>query len=188
MAKRMTKELLLAAMAPHVLANGLATASLRPLAKAARTSDRMLIYHFGSKEELVAALLDYLAQSFSDGLDAARPTEPAGSRAECLAQIVPLIRRPELAGHLRIWFEAVSHAKAGEPIYAKAVHEIQAYFLNWVQLRLPVDDPDPEAATALILTILDGIEMLDATGHSATADQAVALFAQISDGSSGSIS
>ena len=54
----MSRETLLPLLAAYVLENGLADVSLRPLAKAAGTSDRMLLYHFGSKEELVAALLE----------------------------------------------------------------------------------------------------------------------------------
>lgn len=52
----MSKQTLLPKLAAHVLRHGLGSASLRPLAKAAGTSDRMLIYHFGSKDALVAAL------------------------------------------------------------------------------------------------------------------------------------
>ncbi|MDA5284105.1 TetR/AcrR family transcriptional regulator [Streptomyces sp. Isolate_45] len=42
----------------YVTDKGLADLSLRPLAKALGTSDRMLLYYFGSKEQLVARALD----------------------------------------------------------------------------------------------------------------------------------
>jgi len=48
---------LLDAATRHVLDNGMANLSLRPLAKALSTSPRMLLYHFGSKEELVTEIL-----------------------------------------------------------------------------------------------------------------------------------
>ncbi|MGL5826360.1 MAG: TetR/AcrR family transcriptional regulator [Nocardioides sp.] len=41
----------------HVLANGLIGLSLRPLAAAIGTSDRMLIYHFGSRDSLITAII-----------------------------------------------------------------------------------------------------------------------------------
>jgi len=50
----MTRDSLLPLLAAHVLTHGLGQASLRPLARAAGTSDRMLLYHFGSKEALMA--------------------------------------------------------------------------------------------------------------------------------------
>jgi AcrR family transcriptional regulator len=49
---------LLAACTDHVLNEGLIGLSLRPLAKAVGTSDRMLIYHFGNRDGLVAAIID----------------------------------------------------------------------------------------------------------------------------------
>jgi AcrR family transcriptional regulator len=49
---------LLAACTDHVLAEGLIGLSLRPLARAVGTSDRMLIYHFGNRDGLVAAIID----------------------------------------------------------------------------------------------------------------------------------
>ena len=50
------REALLAACTDHVLAEGLIGLSLRPLAKA--VGHRMLIYHFGSRDGLVAAIVD----------------------------------------------------------------------------------------------------------------------------------
>ena len=41
----------------YVLEHGLLDLSLRPLAADLGTSDRMLLYHFGAKDELVATIL-----------------------------------------------------------------------------------------------------------------------------------
>src|SRR5207248_9104803 len=46
---------LLESVAEYLLEHGLAELSLRPLAHAVGTSPRILLYHFGSKEELVAS-------------------------------------------------------------------------------------------------------------------------------------
>lgn len=51
------REELLDAVARDVLAGGVADLSLRPLASRLGTSPRMLLYHFGSKEELVSEAL-----------------------------------------------------------------------------------------------------------------------------------
>ncbi|MGH3330798.1 MAG: TetR/AcrR family transcriptional regulator, partial [Nocardioidaceae bacterium] len=42
----------------YVLGYGIAGLSLRPLAAALGTSDRMLVYHFGSKDALVAEVIE----------------------------------------------------------------------------------------------------------------------------------
>ncbi len=41
----------------YVIANGVADLTLRPLAKALKTNARMLVYHFGSREELLRQIL-----------------------------------------------------------------------------------------------------------------------------------
>ena len=65
---------LLAAATGWVLEHGLSGLSLRPLAAALGTSDRMLLYYFGSKDKLVAEI----AAGFGDTLTAALPTvDPA---------------------------------------------------------------------------------------------------------------
>ncbi len=51
------REALAEAATDHVLAHGLIGLSLRPLAAALGTSDRMLLYHFTGKDDLVATVL-----------------------------------------------------------------------------------------------------------------------------------
>lgn len=46
----------------YVLDNGLIGLSLRPLAAALGTSDRMLVYHFGSKDALVLAVIESITE------------------------------------------------------------------------------------------------------------------------------
>src|SRR3954451_7019397 len=46
-----------AAATDYVLEHGLIGLSLRPLAEALGTSDRMLLYHFEDKDDLVATIL-----------------------------------------------------------------------------------------------------------------------------------
>jgi AcrR family transcriptional regulator len=51
------REELLDQVTDHVLEHGLIGLTLRPLAAAIGTSDRMLIYHFGSRDALVSAVV-----------------------------------------------------------------------------------------------------------------------------------
>ena len=96
----LTRETLLPAMAAHVLEHGLGGASLRPLAKAAGTSDRMLIYHFGNKETLITELLSYIAALYAGALDTALGSDKPASRQELLARIMAQGSRPEMQAFL----------------------------------------------------------------------------------------
>ena len=85
--KSMSRETLLPRLAEFVLQHGLSNASLRPLAKAAGTSDRMLLYHFKSKEDLLVELLAHLADDYAGLLDAVFGQGAAPSRRACVERI-----------------------------------------------------------------------------------------------------
>lgn len=56
------RDALLEGATDYVLEHGLIGLSLRPLAAALGTSDRMLIYHFGSKDALVLAVIESITE------------------------------------------------------------------------------------------------------------------------------
>ncbi|GAB5448141.1 TetR/AcrR family transcriptional regulator [Gymnodinialimonas sp.] len=166
----------LEAMAAHVLEHGLTTASLRPLAKAAGTSDRMLIYHFGDKDGVIAALLSYLAEGFLGGLDAAIPEGRFPSRGALLGAIVAVMRNPVAAGYARIWLDIVAASARGEGAYAATGGAMIDGFVAWVLARLPEGTTDPDTAARALLTVLEGVMVMDAVGHGDVADAAIAWF------------
>src|SRR5260370_38611063 len=53
---------LLDAIVVYLVKHGVSELSLRPLAKAVRSSPRVLLYYFGSKEELVARALERMRE------------------------------------------------------------------------------------------------------------------------------
>lgn len=169
------KEILLEKMAVHVLQHGLNTASLRPLARAAGTSDRMLIYHFKTKEKLVEDLLSYLAGSLEDSLITALPAGRAPSRRACLEEILDLMRSPDTRGFLRIWFDILSAAQNGNAAHRMAGGEIISGFHQWLESRLPDGEVEPGKTAAALLAVIEGILVMDAVERRDLADAAVEL-------------
>ncbi len=68
MARPNPRQELLEAAVAHVSAHGVSDFSLRELARAIGTSHRMLIYHFGSKEELLVAIVEQNEKSQQDSM------------------------------------------------------------------------------------------------------------------------
>lgn len=162
MARRgLDKDTLLSALADHVLANGLNTASLRPMAAAAGTSDRMLIYYFNTKDQLIAELLEYLAVRMSVGLDAAIPPERYASEAALVRDIVTLMRSGQFAPYIRVWLDIVSAAAQGNQTHRAAGSNIIELYLQWLAKRHPLGmDGAPFA-----LTLIEGTLIMDAVGQ-----------------------
>ncbi|MEL7106122.1 MAG: TetR/AcrR family transcriptional regulator [Pseudomonadota bacterium] len=165
------KQTWLLLMAGHVVENGLAGASLRPLAKAAGTSDRMLIYHFGSKDGLIDALLRCLAERFTQALDAALPPGHAPNRAACLAEITALMRQPQAAAFAHVWLDILAEAARGTTVFQTTAAAIIEGFLDWIVGRLPEDDPDPATGAAVILAHIEGALVLTAAGRPDVAER-----------------
>lgn len=164
---------MLRAMAAHVLDHGLTTASLRPLAKAAGTSDRMLIYHFESKDNLVSDLLSVLADDLMARLDSALPLQPMASHRALLDQVLALVRSPVVAAYIRLWHEVVATASLGEVAHGETARRIIGGYVAWLAARMPDTEPDPEAAARAMLTVIEGIHVMDAAGLGDVADDAI---------------
>jgi AcrR family transcriptional regulator len=168
-------------MAGHVLAHGLSTASLRPLAGAAGTSDRMLIYHFGSKDALVGELLDHLAARMAEGLDAALPPARFDSVGACATALAGLLRDPAFTPYGRVWLDIVAAARQGAEGHRAAGAPVIDGFLAWIEARLPEGLEDPAGTARLVLTLIEGTLVLDAVGHRAASDAAIAALARLTD-------
>lgn len=163
----------LKALGAHVLANGLANLSLRPLARAAGTSDRMLIYHFGTKEQLIEAVLGHLASDLEAILTASVPAESSRSLDSCLIEIMQVLRTDEVRRYLLIWLEIVAAAGLGNERFKIIGSELLQRFLPWIEARLPENVPDREATAATVLALVEGCVVMDAVGMAATADTAI---------------
>lgn len=105
----------LAAVTDYVLAHGMAELSLRPLAAALGTSTRMLLYDFGSKENLVAEVLAdvrrreafLLAEALHDAI-----ASPADLVRGIWAWISDREREPFLRLFFEVYVDAMTHPDA----------------------------------------------------------------------------
>lgn len=165
----MSRKSLLPKLAAHVLEHGLGNASLRPLAKAAGTSDRMLIYHFGNKETLISAVLSHVADMYSAALDAGMGEERPATRQQCVARILAQGRQAAMQPFMVLWWEIVAGAARGAPGYQDAAQEMMARLLGWLETQMPENDPDPQGGARYLLTLIEGSLMLSAVGHARTA-------------------
>jgi len=69
------RQFILNKIADHLLANGMKDSSLRQLATAIGTSDRMLLHYFVDKEELMTAALYLVAARLIDILEGTRSNQ-----------------------------------------------------------------------------------------------------------------
>ncbi len=155
------RAILLDRLADHVLEHGLAAASLRPLARAAGTSDRMLIYYFADKDALIAATLEHVAVRLAPRLAAA--TAPAPLSPDALrARLAHVVLDAALWPFMRLWLEIASRAAHGDAVYRTVGGEIARGFLTWIEAQL--DSPVAARDAAHLLATIEGIVLLKSLG------------------------
>jgi AcrR family transcriptional regulator len=109
------RERLLAAAVGYVLANGFSNLSLRELAAAVGTSHRMLIYHFGSKEGLLVAVIRSVEAAQRDFFGQLLLTQPDLSAGDGIRLMWRHFTDPQFAPHERLFFEIYAQALQGRP-------------------------------------------------------------------------
>ncbi len=107
----------------YVLEHGLIGLSLRPLAAELGTSDRMLLYHFESKDDLVAAVL-----RVSNDRSAAevRALTPAPDPRRAVLALWQALRAPRLSRCQRVYVEAAALGLFGREPYVGVLREANA--------------------------------------------------------------
>jgi AcrR family transcriptional regulator len=162
------RERLLDACTDHALEHGLPD-RLGPLATATDTSTRMLIYHFGTRDELLREILGQARQRqlkvFTDLLRV-RPDEPYPTT---LGNAWSAMTGPHGQPYLRMFGRL--HDTAGEPHWPGFRH---AATTDWLA---PLEEGmrtlgRPELATVVLAVIRGLLQDLDATGDSARTDRA----------------
>ncbi|MFG1929198.1 TetR/AcrR family transcriptional regulator [Mycobacterium sp. NPDC048908] len=145
---------LLDAVVKECAERGIGDRSLRDIAAAVGTSHRMLLHHFGSRNELLLAIVDEVERR-QRALLPTLPTEPAAAVAAMWANL----RRPELRPFERLFFECYARGVQGEAPFSSMLP-------GAVDLWL-ADAADP-ALGRLGLAVMRGL-LLDLVG---TEDQA----------------
>jgi len=153
---------------------GIGDRSLRDVAAAVGTSHRMLLHHFGSREELLIAVVEE-AELRQMALVPEMPMDPAEGFAAMWADL----RRPELRHLERLFFECYSRAAQGEEPFTRIVPGAVDGWLREVEAAaagVPYDGP----MARLGLAVTRGLLLdLVATEDEAGVDAAAEVFVQL---------
>src|SRR5680860_471493 len=119
----------------YVLEHGLIDLSLRPLAASLGTSDRMLLYHFKDKSDLVATVLRVSNDRSVAGILALPPS--AGVRA-AVVDLWRAVSTPSQARCQRLYVEAAALGVLGAEPFASVMAEANEVWLGALADHLAV--------------------------------------------------
>lgn len=169
---------LLAAAVDYVFAHGLSELSIRPLAAALGISHRTLLYHFGSKEDLVVAILKEVRDR-ERLVFAFRAADPeTTSTVDYVRAAWRRFTSPAYAGFFRLWFEVYGLALQEPALYGGFLDGVVTDWLPLFGPLLARDGCPPDHAPSVATFILDGVRGLQldllAGGDRARVDAAFA--------------
>ncbi|HXK03640.1 MAG TPA: TetR/AcrR family transcriptional regulator [Verrucomicrobiae bacterium] len=168
---------IVATLARHVLAHGLAGAGLRSLARVVGTSDRMLLYYFMSKEDLLSAVLEQIAANLARSLQAIFG-EVKLPPARALERIWQVLKQGSNSDPVRLWIECASRASRGDPFFRVVVDRIRENWVTWLSAVLDTPAADRAPLAALMMAAVDGQVVLQPT-NLAQGDAAIRLLVRL---------
>lgn len=149
-------------IAQHILKEGLSKTSLRQLAAAADISDRMLLYYFQDKADVLTTVLEHLAQKMTVEMNAAIPEGQLFDPGVLFAQAATVVSDDSFRPYMRLGIEISAAAIRGEERFSNLSKGIAAGFILWLEGRLATKNAiERKAQAAMILGMLDGLAILD---------------------------
>ncbi|SIO35277.1 transcriptional regulator, TetR family [Paraburkholderia phenazinium] len=149
------KDELIAKALDYFLEHGVADLSLRPLAAQIGSSSRLLIYHFGTKDELITTVMDEarlrIQQSF-----AAMMSE--GGKVNGMKTFWEWAVAPQNSPYMRLFFEVQMLAMQNPAAYARYVERNASSWQSMIENALP-PTPDRRAVATLCGAVMDGLTL-----------------------------
>jgi len=175
----LSKERLLRDTVAYVADHGVADLSLRQLAAAIGTSHRMLIYHFGSKEGLLVAVIRAVEEE-QRRIGAELVVDPTLSPTDVMRLMWRRLADPALWPNERLFFEVYGRALQARPNAGELLDDIVDSWLEplaALRRRQGVPAGAARAQARLEVAVVRGL-LLDllATGDQAGADDAIEQF------------
>src|SRR4051812_15137375 len=139
----------------YFLNHGVANLSLRPLAAAVDTSARMLVHHFGSKDELIVAVMTEVRAHFQDLL---RHTEVKTRHGvgEIMFAFWQQITNRENLPYLRLLLEVQVLAVQNPNQYRRYLKITSDSWLTLIEAHLP-SSKDSRIFATLCAAVIDGL-------------------------------
>lgn len=144
------------AVARHLADKGFADSGLRALAGSAGISDRMVLYYFASKEELITEALLVLGRELEDSLAEVLPRGRASAN-QIVDALLAVGQQPTVQPTLRLWFEVVGMAMRDNGPYNATARMILAGWEAWLRNRL---GPDRAHLAPQLLARIEGELMI----------------------------
>ncbi len=153
---RERKDELLDLLVDYLLEHGLNDLSLRPMAAAASTSARLLVYHFGSKEGLLAEVLERMQSRLRESFTAMFKSPRRAGKEKPLMVFWRWAIASENFPYLKLLYELQILAAQNPSTYGAYLRRSSSDWLDIAKAMLPENERD-DAMASVLIAVFDGL-------------------------------
>lgn len=160
MGYRYSLDEVLAAATNTALDHGMAGLTYARVAERLGASDRMVVYYFPSKTDLVVSVATQLGNELQELLGEAFGENPATSD-DLLAAAWPVLSNKRADRIFGLFFEMIGLASAGQAPYVELVRHLMDSWAEWLSERVIGSRPEIRRRRALsVMARIDGLLMI----------------------------
>jgi AcrR family transcriptional regulator len=171
MGYRHTKDDILAGALAAVFEDGLSQLTFGRLAKRLGISDRIIVYYFPSKDDLIGEVLLVVGAQLQTTLAPAFAT-PATDHLGLLRAAWPVLARPEADPVFALFFEAGGLAASGREPYRTLVPQLVELWIEWAAAFVGGTAKRRRSEAEAAIAVLDGLLLIRQLAGPEIADRA----------------
>lgn len=175
MGHKHTKDEILEGALAAAFDDGLSQLTFGRLAKRLGISDRIVVYYFPSKDDLIGEVLAAVGAELQAAL-APAVTAPCGDHAGLLRAVWPVLARTESDPVFALFFEAGGLAAAGCEPYASLVPHLVDAWIQWATGLIAGTPSYRRAEAEAAIALIDGLLLMRQLGGPEVADRAARRF------------
>jgi len=146
-------------IARHLLKEGVSMTSVRQLAVVAGISDRMLLYYFADKSEVLLEAMQHLLHALEEKLEERLSRHPPDAGGNPYLWFVDMARDPEIEPFIKLWLEVVIRSLRNDRFYKPIASEVGRRFIAWLSMVLDQTGAN-EISPETLLVLVYGVTMV----------------------------
>ena len=153
------------------LDDGLSRLTYGSVSRRLGISDRVIVYYFPTKDDLIVAVLAAIGATLQAALGAAL-SSLARDHLEFVAEVWPSLARPDVDPAMAAFFEASGLAAAGVEPYRSLAGSLVEGWVSWAEHAITGSPQHRRSEAASAIAVLDGLLLLRQLAGEELADRA----------------